>query len=108
MTNATADASAITTNWPAGFPAHKAGYTGFAVREVEADADAVFAWIRRIDLHPAYYPALRGVKRRGGAWPELEKGTAFGMFLGPVALPYIKVTKVDPVERSLGWGANTP
>ncbi len=108
MTNAAADASAITTNWPAGFPAHKAGYAGFAVREAPADADAVFAWIRRIDLHEAYYPALRMVRRRGGAWPELEKGTAFGMLLGAVFLPYIKVTKVDATERSLGWGANTP
>ncbi len=108
MTNATADASAITTIWPSGFPAHKDGFAGFAVREVEADADAVFAWIRRVDLHEGYYPALRFVRKRGGAWPQLEKGSAFSMLIGGLFIPYIKVTKVDEAERSLGWGSNTP
>lgn len=108
MTNATADANAIQTAWPAGFPAHKSGFAGFAVREVQADPDAVFAWIRRVDLHEQYYPALRFVRRRGGAWPVLEQGSAFSMLLGGLFIPYVKLTKVDATERSLGWGSNTP
>ncbi|MBJ7472113.1 MAG: SRPBCC family protein, partial [Solirubrobacteraceae bacterium] len=108
MTNATADATAITTTWPSGFPAHKAGVGAFAVREVAADADAVFAWLRRVDLHESYYGALRMVRRRGGAWPVLEQGTAFSMLLGGLFVPYIKVTKLDTTERSLAWGSNTP
>lgn len=108
MTNATADASAIQTIWPEGFPAHKDGFAGFAVREVQADPDAVFAWIRRVDLHEQYYPALRFVRRRGGAWPVVEEGTAFSMLLGGLFIPYVKLTKVDSTLRALGWGSNTP
>lgn len=108
MTNATADATAIQTIWPERFPAHKDGFAGFAVREVQADADAVFAWIRRVDLHEQYYPALRFVRKRGGAWPVVEKGTAFSMLIGGLFIPYVKITQVDPELRALGWGSNTP
>lgn len=103
-----ASASAISTTWPAGFPADRPGVGGFAVREVEAPADAVFAWIRRVDLHPEFYRGMRFVKRLGGAWPELDKGSRLTFTLGATFVPMVQVTKLDAQERSMAWGGVLP
>ena len=109
MTSSTAQgASAITTKWPKGFQAERAGAGGFAVREVEAPADAVFAWIRRLDLHPEFYGPLRFVRRFSGAWPVVDKGTALTFTIGLTFVPFLKVTHCDPAERSLAWGGGGP
>jgi hypothetical protein len=99
---------AITTIWPEGFRADQASAGGFAVREVDAPADAVFAWIRRVDLHPEFYGGLRAVRRVGGAWPQLDKGSSLRFLVGTTYVPYVKVLKCDPVERSFAWGGNLP
>lgn len=109
MSSSTArPASAITTTWPEGFDAGKPGVGGFAVREVEAPADAVFAWIRRVDLHPEFYRGMKFVKRLGGPWPALDKGTKLSFTLGATFIPYLQVIKCDPATRSLAWGGGVP
>ncbi len=107
MSTSTA-ASAISTTWPEGFPSHKEGVSGFAVREVDAPADAVFAWVRRVDLQPPYYKGMRFVRRIGGAWPELDKGSKLTFTLGATFVPFVQVVKCDPQTRSFAWGGNLP
>lgn len=108
MSTAEASATAITTPWPAGFPAEAKGFSGFAVREVAAPAESVFQWLRRVDLHPEYYAALRGVRHHGGAWPAVEAGTKLSFFLGPLFVPPIKVVQADPALLSVAWASAAP
>lgn len=108
MTSAIADASAITTSWPDGFDATAPSVGGFAVREVAAPADAVFAWVRRLDLHPQFYPALRLVGRVGGPWPQLDVGSKARFMVGATFVPLVKVLKCDEAERSMAWGGGLP
>lgn len=107
MSNATAEAS-ITTTWPAGFQAHKKGVGGFAVREVQAPADAVFAWVRRIDAQGPYYQDLKYVKSYGGPWPELGKGSKVAFLIGATFVPFVRVIECDAQARRLAWGGNLP
>ncbi len=108
MSTAEASASSITTPWPAGFPADAKGISGFAVREVAAPAEAVYRWLLRPDLHPEFYPALRGVRRASGAWPVLEVGTKLSFFLGPLFVPPVKVVQADPALLSMAWAGGGP
>lgn len=108
MSTAEAGSSTITTPWPAGFPAERSGVVGFAVREVAAPADAVYAWLLRPDLHVDFYKALRGVKRTNGGAPELEVGSKLSFFLGPLFVPPVKVVQADPELRSLAWAGGGP
>jgi hypothetical protein len=108
MSTTVADERAISTIWPEGFRAERASAGGFAVREVAAPADAVFAWIRRVDLHPEFYRGLRLVRRIGGAWPELDEGSKLGFLVGATYIPVVKVIKCDPQQRSFAWGGGGP
>ncbi len=86
MTAASADATTITTPWPAGFSEEAPGIRGFAVREVAAPADAVYAWILRPDLQEPYYGALRRVRTSVGA-ADLTVGATASFLLGPCWCP---------------------
>ncbi|MDO9395608.1 MAG: hypothetical protein Q7T71_03590 [Herbiconiux sp.] len=103
-----ASASGITTSWPSSFPAHKPGVGTFAVREVEASADAVFAWVRRIDQQPPFYKGMKFVRRLSGPWPQLDKGSVISFTLGATFIPMVKVIKCDPETRSFVWGGGLP
>ncbi|MEH3054707.1 MAG: hypothetical protein PGN13_12000 [Patulibacter minatonensis] len=107
MSSAATDVTSITTPWPAGFPAHKPGPRGFAVREVAAPADAVYEWLLRPDLHVEHYRGLHHVKLYGGA-RKLAEGTTVSFFLGPLFVPPMKVVQADPQLRSLAWASNAP
>lgn len=103
--------AAITTVWPAGFDPDAAGPSGFAVREVAAPAESVFAWIRRVDLHPEYYrglTGLTGVRSRGGAWPVLEQGSKLSFALGRLPIPTCTIVQCDPQEFRLAWAGKGP
>jgi hypothetical protein len=102
------DVSAISTTWPSSFPAHKGGVGTFAVREVEAPADAVFAWIRRIDQQPPFYKGMKFVRHLSGPWPELDRGSMISFTLGATFIPMVKVIVCDPEARSFVWGGGLP
>lgn len=104
-------AAAITTVWPSGFDADASGPSGFAVREVAAPAGAVFAWLRRVDLHPEYYTGLMGlsgVKHKGGAWPELDAGSKLSFALGHLPIPAVRISQCDVAELRLAWSGGGP
>lgn len=107
MTAASADATTITTPWPAGFSEEAPGIRGFAVREVAAPADAVYAWILRPDLQEPYYGALRRVRTSVGA-ADLTVGATASFLLGPLLVPKVKVVQADPELRSMAWTGGGP
>ncbi|MBO9534977.1 MAG: hypothetical protein J7513_18535 [Solirubrobacteraceae bacterium] len=108
MSTAEASATAITTTWPAGFPADAKGINGFAVREVDAPAEAVYQWLLRPDLQTEFYGALRGVRGKGDAWPALSAGATISFFIGPLFIPPMKVLRADPQLLSVAWGSKAP
>ncbi|MDQ8044055.1 MAG: SRPBCC family protein [Patulibacter sp.] len=108
MSTAASSESLITTTWPEGFDARNPAIAGFAVREVAAPAESVFAWIRRPDLHTEYYKGLRGVRKAGGAWPQLEVGSKVSFFLGALFVPPVKVVQCDPVGFHFAWAGGGP
>ncbi len=83
------------------------GIRGFAVREVAAPADAVFAWILRPDLQEPYYGALRRVRSSVGA-ADLTVGATASFMLGPLLVPKVKVVQADPELRSMAWVGGGP
>ncbi len=107
MSNVGADAS-ITTVWPEGFNPNGPGVGAFAVREVAAPADAVFEWVRRVDLHADWYKGLHMVRRWKGAWPLVEKGTSLRFVVDGAFVPMVKVIQCDVAERRMAWGGGLP
>lgn len=101
-------AGASVMTWPAAFPSEQIAVSAVAVRTVGAEGDAVFDWVRRVDLHAGYYPQLRGVRRLRGGWPQLQRGTAFSMTIGALVVPFVRVIELDLEQRSLSWGLRTP
>ena len=63
--------------------------------DVAADPERVFAWLRRPDLWPSYYPNSRFVRHLAGPWPEVEIGSRWRWFtFGAFVTSEIVVLKV--------------
>lgn len=101
-------AASITTVWPEGVDPTGAPINAFAVREAQAPAQVAFDWLRQIDRHPEFYPAMRLTKHQKGPWPQAGKGTSFAFMIGLTFVPTVKITHFDESTLSLAWTGGAP
>lgn len=101
-------ASSVSTIWPQGVSPDGAAIVKFAVREADAPAQVAFDWLRRIDQHPKFYPAMRFTKHQKGSWPQAGDGTAFSFMVGATFVPGVKITFLDESSLSLAWTGGAP
>jgi uncharacterized protein YndB with AHSA1/START domain len=89
--------------WPEEYRPEVCSWHAVNELQIEADPEAVFAWLRRPDLWPSYYWNARLVKHQGGPWPEIGMGSrwrwlTFGVIVNS------EVVELEE-NRRLAWSA---
>ena len=94
---------ATVISWPDEHTPENSAFHAVNELQMQAQPEAIWAWLCRPDLWPTYYSNARLIKHLGGPWPELELGSRFRWFSFG-AFVTSEVVEYEPTER-IAWDA---
>jgi hypothetical protein len=90
-------------SWPDEHTPERSAFHAVNELQMQAEPDAVWAWLCRPDLWPTYYSNARFIKHLDGPWPEVELGSRFRWFSFG-AFVTSEVVEYEPSGR-ISWDA---
>ncbi|HEY1236856.1 MAG TPA: SRPBCC family protein [Solirubrobacterales bacterium] len=90
-------------SWPDEHTPENSAFHAVNQLQMDAQPEAIWAWLCRPDLWPTYYSNAKFIKHLAGPWPEIQLGTrfrwwSFGAFVTS------EVVEFEPAER-IAWDA---
>ena len=94
-------------SWPEGHRPEESAFHAVNELQMQAEPEAIWAWLCRPDLWPSYYSNAKFIKHLDGSWPKLELGSrfrwwSFGAFVTSEVVVYEPAERIDWDAKVLG------